>query len=374
MAQPVISATGLYTPPHSISNEELVESFNTYVENFNTEHSAEIEAGKVEALEPSSTAFIEKASGIKSRYVMDKEGILDPTRLCPRIPERSDDELSILAEVAVAAARDAMKAADKRPEDIDCVLVAASNMQRAYPAMAIEVQEELGIEGFAFDMVVGCASAVYGLQTAADYVRQGTAKCVLVCNPEITCGHMNYRERDSHFIFGDVATAMIIEDASTCTVPDAFEIVSVRLKSKFSNNIRNNFGYMNRCAEEHAADPDKLFVQEGRKVFREVVPMVSEMIVNHLSDEGWDPASLKRMWLHQANVNMNSLIAKKVLGREPTQVESPTVLDEYANTSSAGSIIAFHKHRDDIAPGDVGIICAFGAGYSAGSLLVKKMS
>ncbi len=372
MAQPVISATGLYTPPHSISNDELVESFNTFVANFNKEHAAEIEAGTVEALLPSSTAFIEKASGIKSRYVMDKDGILDPERMCPCIPERSNDELSILAEVAVDAARKAMKAADKKPEDIDAVVLACSNLQRAYPAMAIEVQNELGIGGFAFDMVVGCASAVYGIQMAVDLIRNGTAKCVLVANPEITCGHMNYRERDSHFIFGDVATALIIEDAATCTVNGAFEIVSARLKSQFSNNIRNNFGFLNRCAEEHAHDPDKLFVQEGRKVFREVVPLVSDMIVSHLKDEGFTPGDIKRMWLHQANCNMNDLIAKKVLGREPTQLESPVILDEYANTSSAGSIIAFHKYHDDLAPGDLGLMCAFGAGYSAASLLLKK--
>jgi beta-ketodecanoyl-[acyl-carrier-protein] synthase len=372
MAQPVISATGLYTPPHSISNEELVQSFNTYVEKFNTEYAADIEVGAVESLEPSSAAFIEKASGIKARYVVDKEGILDPDRMVPRIPERPNTELSILAEMAVTAAREAMKAADKGPQDIDAVLVAASNMQRAYPAMAVEVQDALGIEGFGFDMNVACSSATFGIQTAADFIRAGHARAVLVCNPEICSGHLNFRDRDSHFIFGDVATAIIVEDASTCTVPGAFEIVSTRLKTKFSNNIRNNFGFLNRADEEHAQDPDKLFVQEGRKVFKEVVPMVAEMIVTHLGDEGLDPAGLKRMWLHQANQGMNDLIAKKVLGRVPDTTDSPVILDEYANTSSAGSIIAFHKYNSDFAPGDLGLICSFGAGYSAGSVIVRK--
>jgi len=374
MAQPVISATGLYTPPYSISNEELVAAFNTYVENFNSEHADEIAAGAVAPLEPSSAAFIEKASGIKARYVVNKDGILDPARMTPRIPERPNDEISILAEMAVTAAREAMKAADKGPQDIDAVLVAASNMQRAYPAMAVEVQEALGIDGFGFDMNVACSSATFGIQTAADFIRAGHARAVLVCNPEICSGHLNFRDRDSHFIFGDVATAIIVEDASTCTVPGAFEIVSTRLKTKFSNNIRNNFGFLNRGDEAHAHDKDKLFVQEGRKVFKEVVPLVSEMIVTHLGDEGLDPAGLKRMWLHQANQGMNDLIAKKVLGRVPDTTDSPVILDEYANTSSAGSIIAFHKYNDDFAPGELGLICSFGAGYSAGSVIVRKMA
>lgn len=372
MSNPVISATGLYTPPHSISNEELVASFNTYVENFNMEHAAEIEAGTVEPLQPSSVAFIEKASGIKARYVVNKEGVLDPRRMTPNIPERPNEEISILAEMAVAAAREAMAKAGKTAADIDAVLCAASNMQRAYPAMAVEIQDALGIDGFGFDMNVACSSATFGIQTAADFIRAGHAKAVLVVNPEICSGHLNFRDRDSHFIFGDVATAILVESAETCAVKNPFEIISTRLKTKFSNNIRNNFGFLNRCAPEGVGKADKLFVQEGRKVFKEVVPLVSDMILEHLSDEGLEAASLKRLWLHQANQGMNDFISKRVLGRDATRDESPVILDEYANTSSAGSIIAFHKYSGDMAPGELGLICSFGAGYSAGSVIVKR--
>ncbi len=374
MANPVISATGLYTPPHSISNEELVESFNTYVETFNKENAADIAAGLVEPLEPSSAPFIEKASGIKARFVVDKDGILDPARMVPNIPERPDEEISVLAEMAVLAAREAMERAGKTASDIDAVLVAASNMQRAYPAMAVEVQDALGIEGFGFDINVACSSATFGIQTAADFIRAGHARAVLVVNPEICSGHLNFRDRDSHFIFGDVATAILIEDASTCTVPHPFEIVSTRLKTKFSNNIRNNFGFLNRAAPEGIGQPDKLFVQEGRKVFKEVVPMVSEMILTHLSDEGLEASTLKRLWLHQANQGMNDMISKKVKGRDVTREEAPVILDTYANTSSAGSIIAFHKYSDDLTPGTLGLICSFGAGYSAGSVIVRRVA
>jgi len=66
------------------------------------------------------------------------------------------------------------------------------------------------------------------------------------------------------------------------------------------------------------------------------------------------------------------LIARRVLGREPSAEESPVILDEYANTSSAGSVIAFHKHHQDFAAGDIGVLCAFGAGYSAGSVVLKR--
>jgi beta-ketodecanoyl-[acyl-carrier-protein] synthase len=370
--RPVISATGLFTPADSITNEELVASFNAFVDRHNAAHADAIAAGEAEALTYSSVEFIEKASGIKARHVMSKAPILDPDTMCPRLPERSNDEISIMAEIGVAAARQALERAGRAPEDVDAVLCAASNMQRAYPAMAIEIQQALGIEGFGFDMNVACSSATFGIQTAADYIRAGNARSVLVVSPEITSGHLNWRDRDSHFIFGDVATAVLVEDAAIAPAQH-WDILGTKLKTVFSNNIRNNFGFLNRAAPDSAGAADKLFVQEGRKVFKEVVPMVAQMILDEAARLGIDPATLRRLWLHQANAGMNRLISHKVLGHEASDDESPTVLDTYGNTSSAGSIIAFNQHSDDLVAGDTGLICSFGAGYSAGTVFVRKV-
>ncbi len=370
---PVISATGLYTPPDSISNEELVESFNAFVERHNAAHAAEIAAGTVVELQPSSAEFIEKASGIKSRYVMSKAPLLDPEIMAPRWPERPNEEISVLAEIGVAAARDALARAGREAKDVDAVLCAASNMQRPYPAMAIEIQQALGIAGFAFDMNVACSSATFGIQTAADFIRAGNARSVLVVSPEICTGHNNMRNRDSHFIFGDVATAVLVEAKDMAPHPH-WEIVGTRLKTVFSNNIRNNFGFLNCATPETVGAPDKLFVQEGRKVFKEVVPMVAAMISEEAARLGLGEGALRRLWLHQANQGMNRLIAQRVLGHEANDDESPTVLDTYGNTSSAGSIIAFHLNSDDLAVGDTGVICSFGAGYSAGTVFVRKVA
>lgn len=369
--RPVISATGLFTPEDSISNEELVASFNEYVRRYNQQHSDAIEAGEITALTKSSVEFIEKASGIKARHVMAKEPVLDPDIMSPRWPQRSNDELSILAEIGVKAARQALERAGRKAEDVDAVLCAASNMERPYPAMAIEIQQSLGIDGFGFDMNVACSSATFGIQTAADYIRAGNAKSVLVVSPEITSGHLNWRDRDSHFIFGDVATAVLVEDAALAPA-EHWDILGTKLKTVFSNNIRNNFGFLNRAYPEEAEGADKLFVQEGRKVFKEVVPMVAQMIVEEAERLKIDPQSLRRLWLHQANAGMNRLIAHRVLGHEASEDESPTVLDTYGNTSSAGSIIAFHLHNADLQAEDTGLICSFGAGYSAGTVFVRK--
>ena len=370
MHDAVIAATGLFTPAERVTNAELVEAFNAFVEIHNARNADAIAAGEMEALAPSSVEFIEKASGIKSRYVMNRSGVVDPEVMHPLIPERSNDELSVMAEIGVAAAKDAIARWGKDASQIDAVVCAASNMQRAYPAMAIEIQQALGIEGFGFDMNVACSSATFGIKTAADYIATGSARAVLVVNPEITSGHLNFCDRDSHFIFGDVATAVIVERADQAS--GGWDILGTRLKTVFSNNIRNNFGFLNRTAPGSEGAADKLFVQEGRKVFREVVPMVAEMIVAHAADLGIDPTTLKRLWLHQANINMNDLIGRRVLGRDPTPEENVIILDEFANTSSAGSIIAFHRANADFASGETGLICSFGAGYSAGTVFVRR--
>lgn len=368
----VISGSGLFTPPDSISNQELVESFNTWVDRYNEAHLAAIESGDVEAKTHSSVAFIEKASGIKSRYVIDKEGILDPDRMVPAIPERANSSHSVMCEIACHAAQEALDQAGVNASEIDAVIVAASNLQRAYPAVAIEVQAALGATGFAFDMNVACSSATFGIQQASDAVRSGSAQRVLMVNPEICTGHLNFRDRDSHFIFGDVATAVVVESSESAKAGAGWDVVDSRLQTIYSNNIRNNFGFLNRADEEGIGQIDKLFMQEGRKVFKEVCPAVATQINEQLASLNLDVEDLRRIWLHQANQNMNDLIAKKVFGRDPAASESPTILDEYANTSSAGSIIAFHKHNADINSGELGVLCSFGAGYSIGSLVLRR--
>lgn len=373
MNKVVISGTGLYTPSQSISNEELIACFNAYVQKFNQENAAAIAAGEVKALEESSVAFIEKASGIKSRYVINKDGVLDVDRMVPRIPERSDDEPSVMCEIAINACQQALERAGRTAADVDAVICAASNMQRAYPAMAVEIQNALGIDGYGFDMNVACSSATFGIQAAVSAIQSGQARAVLVVSPEITSGHLNWRDRDSHFIFGDACTAILLERADLATSKHQFEIVGLKLKTQFSNNIRNNFGFLNRADESGIGKPDKLFRQQGRKVFKDVCPMAAAMITSTVEASGIAIPDVKRFWLHQANLNMNLLISRMILGRDATPEESPTILDTYANTSSAGSIIAFHKYQDDLAAGTVGVICSFGAGYSIGCVVVRKL-
>lgn len=373
MKSVVISGSGLFIPPHSVSNEELVESYNQYVENYNEQHKAKIEAGELTALAPSSCGFIEKASGIKSRYVMYKEGVTDPEVLQPIFRKRQFDEVPEMVEMAEHAAREALEQAGRKPQDVDMVIVAASNMQRSYPALSVQLQQILGCGGFAFDMNVACSSATFAIVNAVNAIKCGSAKVALIVNPEFASPQLNYKSRDSHFIFGDVCTATIIEPEEGCQTDNAFKILGTALQTKYSTNIHCQVGYTDHCFDD-LPDEHPYFVQEGRKVFKELLPIVSTHMLSHMDEMQITPSDIKRLWLHQANINMNVFAAKKVMGTDEFDpVVAPLVLDEFGNTASAGSVIAFHRYKGDFVAGEKGVLCSFGAGYSVGSIGLEKL-
>ncbi|MEO9896034.1 MAG: beta-ketoacyl-ACP synthase III, partial [Paracoccaceae bacterium] len=231
---PAITGTGVFTPTETISNAELVTAFNAYADRYNATHKNQIAAGGVPAMDHSSEDFIVKASGIESRYVMDKSGVLNPDMMHPNLRQRDDDEPGIMAQMGTDAALKALEQAGRTAADVDAVICAASNHERAYPAIAIEIQQMMGIEGFAFDMNVACSSATFGLQAAADMLRAGTIRSALVINPEICSAHLEWRDRDCHFIFGDVATAVLLERKEDANGAH-FEILSTRCATQFSN-------------------------------------------------------------------------------------------------------------------------------------------
>jgi beta-ketodecanoyl-[acyl-carrier-protein] synthase len=373
MKKIVISGTGVHTPPYIITNEELVATFNEYARNYNETHKAEITAGTLEAIKESSSEFIAKASGIKQRYVIEKSGILNPQLMQPILRARDNAELCLQAEMGIEAAKKALTKAHKKASDVDLIVLSSAVIERFFPSIAIEMQNALGAKGYAFDMTAGCSSGTFALQTVANALQSGQATCALYIDVNLGSGLTDFRDRDSHFIFGDAATAVVVEMVTTCKAEDAFEIVSNKLTTQFSNNIRSNFGLLNRLSTKTEPMCDLLFRQKGRQVFKEVVPFAVQFITKHLQECQLTPQQIKRFWLHQANININQLIMEKLLGRSATLQEAPLILDQYANVASAGSIIAFDHYHNNLKVGDLGLMCSFGAGYSLGSILLKKL-
>lgn len=374
MQRVIISGIGVEIPESTITNEELVASFNEWIDLQNAERSAKGEP----LLAKSNTDFIVYASGVKNRHVHTRDGILDVERMAPRIPPRGDDELSVMAEFGVISARRALEHAGvSDPSSVDMVICAASHQQRPYPAVAVEIQKALGASGAAFDMSLGCSSAAAGLHIATNLVRTGAQKRVLVVTPEIITAHLNFRDRQTHFIFGDAAATMVVEAIEEGDVRSGrFEVMDTRSWTQFSNNIRSNFGFLIRSGQEDTSVVNmegNMIKQVGNKVFKEVTVAAHKFIENFLADHDMTVEDVRRYWLHQANGRMNAMIMKLTLGHEADADRAPMVLEKLGNTAAAGAVVALKQYHEDMKPGEFGMLCAFGAGYSIGGALLKKM-
>ncbi len=355
-----LTGSGVYLPPTSVTNDQLCGTFNTWIRRQN-------EPGG-----ESSPDFVEKVSGIRARRYVDAAGILEPDRMCPSIPDRAPDALSVQAEMALAAARDALASAGRHGEDVDLVIVGASSLQRPYPAIAIEVQDALGARGFAYDLSVGCSSGTFAIQLASEAIRGGSARCALVCTPEIPSAYSNFRDRDSHFILGDAAAAVVIEPIARARA-GAWEILGTGSLSRYSSSVRNDGGFLNRCDAARRDLPDKLFHQEGRKVFRDIVRLVPRFVTERLAAVGLRVEDVDRCWLHQANGRMNEAIAQRLFGDGVDPARVPSVLSDLGNTAAAGALIAFDRHRDGLDAGAIGALFAFGAGYTLGGQILRRV-
>ena len=370
MQTSIIRSTGYWVPPNVISNEELVESYNRYATRFNSDNAAAITAGELADVPLSSAEFVKNASGIERRHVIEKSGILDIDHLRPHITPRPFDEVSFHAEFALKSVKIALEKAGIDGSDVDGVIVASSAQQRNFPGIACEIQSLIGSQGWSFDLTMACASALYGLNIANAMIASGQAKRILVCSPEImTCINVHSR-RDVHFIFGDASSAILVEAEDGQA--GGWDVLGTHTKNKFSNNLRSDFGFLNDA--ERSVEPDYApgLDQDGQKVFKDVVsfsPTVARELMDRLKIA---PEDVRRTWLHQANIRMVEMIAKRILGRDRTPENAPGILHEYGNTSSSSVVMNFEMHSDDMAAGETGLMCAFGAGYGVGAAAIRK--
>lgn len=367
----VIRSVGWTAPEGRITNEELVGVFNTYADRFNNGNADAIASGELAAIPHSSEQFIEQASGILNRHVVDKDGLMDVDRMRPRIPHREKEALAFQAEFGLNAAKKALEKAGRTADDVDGLIVASSAQQRNFPGVSVEIQNALGMQrGWAFDMTMACASAIFAMQQARELIRTGQADAILIVCPEIMSAINHYRRREVHFIFGDAAAAVLLEAGDR--EAGGWEVQGVRLETRWSNALRSDFGFMNHTEFEEGDEFEAFVDQDGHRVFRDVIPMASSVSSTLISDLGYEPHDIRRGWLHQANIRIVQAVVKKALAREPDADAAPIILDEFGNTSSSSVLMTFDLHSDDMKPGERGLMCAFGAGYGCGAAILEK--
>ncbi|MDB5495014.1 MAG: fabH [Phenylobacterium sp.] len=317
----VVTGVGGYLPDRVVTNDDLATRVDT------------------------SDEWIRERTGIHQRH------------------QAADDQPT--SDLAVAAARRALEAAGRKPEDVDLIVVATTTPDLTFPATAAIVQRKLGCPiGIAFDVQAVCSGFVYALSVADGFVARGRANCALVIGAETMTRLMDWSDRGTCVLFGDGAGAVVVE-------PRAGE---------GGTTDRGLLGFALRA---DGTKQDLLFVDggvstgqighlrmQGNQVFRHAVVNISEAIRAAADDAGITVASVDWFIPHQANQRILEGVAKRV-GIDEKKVISTVA--QHANTSAASIPLALYQGLQDgrVKPGQLLLLEAMGGGLTWGACVLR---
>ncbi len=318
----VILGTGSYLPAKRLGNDELAKMVDT------------------------SDEWIVQRTGIHARHIA------------------APGEMT--SDLALAAARKALEAADVAPETIDLIVLATATPDQTFPATSVTVQAELGINsGFAFDLQAVCSGFVYAMTTADAYLRGGLAKRALVIGAETFSRILDWNDRTTCVLFGDGAGAIVLEAQQGEGAPSDRGILSCHLRSdgRHKEKLYVDGG-------PSSTQTVGVLKMEGREVFKHAVSMITDVIEDAFEATGIDAESLDWFVPHQANRRIIDASAKK-LGIDTSKVV--ITVDEHGNTSAASIPLALDIAVRDgrIKRGDTVLLEAMGGGFTWGSVLLR---
>lgn len=319
MIRAVISGTGSALPKRCVTNAELAEMVDT------------------------SDEWIVERTGIRMRYIA------------------GDGETT--ASLATDAARAALAAAGRRPEDVDLIVLATATPDQTFPSSATKVQHALGAgDCVAFDVAAVCSGFLYALQVAENMIRAGTARCALVIGAETFSRILDWEDRATCVLFGDGAGAIVLEAEDG---PGARGVLASKLHA---DGQFNDLLYVDG-GPSTTATVGKVRMK-GREVFRHAVSKLAAVMEEVLAMAGHSAADVAWVVPHQANIRILDATAKK-LGLEADQVI--VTVDRHANTSAASVPLALDAAVRDgrINRGDLLVLEAMGGGFTWGAALVR---
>ena len=290
------------------------------------------------------------------------EWIVERTGIRRRHRAATDQAVS---DLAAEAARKALEAAGRKPEDVDLIIVATSTPDLTFPAAATIVQRKLGCPvGTAFDLQAVCSGFVYALSVADGFVARGRAKCALVIGAETMTRLMDWTDRGTCVLFGDGAGAVVLEPQT-------------------GEGTTTDRGLLGFALRADGTKQDLLFVDggvstgqighlrmQGNQVFRHAVVNISEAIFAAAKDAGVEVGEVDWFIPHQANQRILEGVARRV-GIDESKVV--TTVSEHANTSAASIPLAWYQAVQDgrIKPGQLLLLEAMGGGLTWGACVVR---
>ncbi len=309
-----IAGTGSYLPKKILSNKDLEKMVDTTDE------------------------WIFSRTGIRERHIAAKG--------------------EFTSDLALEAAKNAMASAGIEANQIDLIIVATTTPDKIFPSVATMLQRKLGIAGCpAFDVQAVCSGFIYALATADNFIKAGSAKCVLVLGAETFSRITDYTDRSNCILWGDGAGAVILQASQEQG------IISTHLHAD------GNFEKMLHVPRKHDGTPDTVHM-EGNAVFKMAVNTLDQIVDETLVANNMQKSDIDWLVPHQANIRILQATAKKL---DMPMDKVVVTVDKHGNTSAASIPLALDVAvRDDrIKPGDVILMEAFGGGFTWGSALIK---
>jgi len=277
----------------------------------------------------------------------------------------------VTSDLALVAAKRALEAAGKTPEDLDLIIFCTVTGDQVMPSSACVLQEKLGLKSIpAFDLSAACSGFVYGLSVADQFIRTGMYKRILVVGAEIISRYVNYKDRETCILFGDGAGAFVVERA---TEGDDRVIMSSHLRAEGS--LGDLFvlpaGGSKIPFSAKVLDEGLQWVRmKGREIFKNAVRTMSSCCQEALETNGVSIDQVSWLVPHQANMRIMEAVANHFDFPKDKVV---SIVHEMGNTSAATVPVAFDTAVRDgrIQRGQVVLLTAFGAGLTAGSCLLR---
>jgi 3-oxoacyl-[acyl-carrier-protein] synthase-3 len=305
----------------------------------------------LEKIVDTSDEWITRRTGIKERRIARKESGESTTDLGAR------------------AARAAMEMADVSPDQLDSIVVATVTADHLFPSAACMIQKELGANNAAaYDLSAGCSGFIYGLETANNSIRQGTADTVLLIGTERLSSVVNWQDRGTCVLLGDGAGAVVIRRADS-----KGGVLSTHTQSdgRFWDLLCSKEGndYLPDMLQDVSLRPYYL-TMEGNRLFKQAVSSMAGIAEQALSHNGLSLSDIQLVVPHQANLRILQAVAEKI-GMPMDKFF--TNLEKYGNTSSASIPIALDEaHRKGlISAGDHVLFVSFGAGLTWGASILQ---
>ncbi|PVX50910.1 3-oxoacyl-[acyl-carrier-protein] synthase III [Balneicella halophila] len=319
-----ITGVGGYVPDYRLTNEEISQMVDT------------------------SDEWIMTRIGIKERRILKGEGL----------------GVSYMAERAVG---ELFEKTGLKPEEVDMLVCSTVAPDRLFPATANIICDKMNIRNaFSFDMNAGCSGFLYALDTAQQYVKSGRCKKVIVVSAEKMSAYTDYTDRQTCPLFGDAATAILLEPTTENTGILDSVLHADGFGRKYLNMKAGGSEYP--ATQETVTNKEHYIYQEGKTVFKHAVEKMAEVVLDVMDRN--DLASEDVDWLvpHQANLRIISATGNR-MGLPPEKVMIN--IEKYGNTSSATIPLCLWDWEDKLKKGDKLILTAFGAGFTWGAIYLE---